>query len=276
MALTSRQQAAFKRFEAEGWSRRAESYDQVTGRLTSAAAGAVLDAAAVKAGGRVLDVATGPGHLAAAAAERGAAAVGIDISDGMLALASRRHPGIRFELGDAEDLGYGDASFEAVVGGFVLNHLPQPERAAAEAARVLAPGGHVAYAVWDRPERMRPIGVMMDAIERAGAERPDDLPPGPDGFRFADDRAFVELLRDARLEDVSVRELELKLRVRGADELWDGVLASTVRSATVVERQDADVRARIRAHFDELVLDYTVDGGLVLPAVAKIGSGRRP
>jgi ubiquinone/menaquinone biosynthesis C-methylase UbiE len=81
----------FKAFEAAGWSRRASTYGRVTGAITARFVDSLLDAARVGAGMRVLDVATGPGTVAAAAAARGAP-VGVDIAEGMLALARHDHP----------------------------------------------------------------------------------------------------------------------------------------------------------------------------------------
>jgi len=79
----------FKAFEAAGWSRRAKTYGRVSGAITARFVDPLLDAAQVGAGMRVLDVATGPGHVAAAAAARGAEPVGVDIAEGMLAVARR-------------------------------------------------------------------------------------------------------------------------------------------------------------------------------------------
>jgi ubiquinone/menaquinone biosynthesis C-methylase UbiE len=86
----------------------------------------------------------------------------------MLAVARRNHPRLDFRPGDAEALPFADSSFDAVVGAFVLNHLPRPEVAAAELARVLASGGRLALSVWDVPERTRFIGLVRDAV--AGAD----------------------------------------------------------------------------------------------------------
>src|SRR5215218_10209868 len=123
---------AFKAFEAEGWAAKADRYDLLTGQVTRRVVEPLLDAAEVGPGARVLDIATGPGHLAAAARDRGAVATGVDIAEGMLALAAARHPEVDFVPGDAESLPFGDTSFDAVVGAFVLNHLPHPETAVAE------------------------------------------------------------------------------------------------------------------------------------------------
>jgi 2-polyprenyl-3-methyl-5-hydroxy-6-metoxy-1,4-benzoquinol methylase len=88
----------FKAFEAAGWSRRASTYGRVIGAITARFVEPLLDAAGVGPGMRVLDVATGPGHVAGAAAARGAEPVGVDIAEGMLAVARDQRPGAVSEL----------------------------------------------------------------------------------------------------------------------------------------------------------------------------------
>ena len=183
----------FNAFEAAAWERQAATYESFLGRITARLVVALLDAAAVGPGTRLLDIGTGPGHMAAQAAERGAAPVGVDVSEAMLAGARAAYPTLEFRHGDAEQLPFPDASFDAVVGGFVLLHIGRPERAARELGRVLARGGRASLTVWDLPERNRMQGIMLDAIADAGATAPD-LPVGPPMFRFAEDAEFVALL----------------------------------------------------------------------------------
>ncbi len=76
---------AFRAFEHAGWEAIPSQYDDAFGRLTTQAIGPLLDAADVRGGTRVLDVATGPGYVAAAAAQRGASVVGLDFSAAMVA-----------------------------------------------------------------------------------------------------------------------------------------------------------------------------------------------
>ena len=160
---------AFNAFEAAGWQRQAAGYDEFFGPITTRLVEPLLDAAELGRGARLLDVASGPGYVAAKAAERGASVVGVDIADAMISLARRLHPQLEFRSGDAEALPFPDASFDAVVGNFVILHLGRPEQAAAEFARVLADGGRLALTVWDVPERARFLGVLLDAIAAAGA-----------------------------------------------------------------------------------------------------------
>jgi len=226
---------------------------------------------------RVLDVACGSGHVTAATAARGAEPLGIDISPGMLEAARTSHPSLEFVRGDAEALAFADRSFGAVVGGFVLNHVPRPERAVSEAARVLVPRGCAAFSVWDHPERTRLMGIMSDAIDLAGLDRSDGVPPGPDGFRLADEDAFTRLLEDAGLDQVRIDTLELSVSVQDRNELWDGLLGGTVRAAAAVLSASDEDRRRVRDAFDALSAGYEAkDGTLALPAVVKIGSGAAP
>jgi SAM-dependent methyltransferase len=192
-------------------------------------------------------------------------------------VARRDHPQLDFRFGDAEALPFAERSFDAVVGAFVLNHLPRPEVAAAEFARVLAGGGRLALSVWDVPERARFVGLVGDAVARAGESRSAGTPAGPDPFRFADDAELRALFDGAGLEEVVVETIEVRHRVAGdAMELWDGLLAGSVRSAAAVEALSPAALGRARAAFADLVEPYRVAGGHELPAVATVGSGRRP
>lgn len=267
--------AAFKRFEAEGWSERAGTYGSLIARATTLVADPLLDAAGVSSGMRVLDVACGPGHVSAAIAERGASPLGIDISAGMLAAARAAHPELEFAEGDAESLPDAAGPFDAVVGGFVMNHLPSPERAADEAARVLRRGGRAAFSVWDRPERTRLIGMLGDAVELAGGDRHAAVPAGPDGFRFADAAEFHGLLERAGLGDVRVESHDIALFVRDTDELWEGMLGGCVRAGAAVLAHPQSTRERIRGAFDELAAEHAVPDGLSVPASVLIASGGR-
>jgi SAM-dependent methyltransferase len=248
----------------------------VTGRVTRRLVEPLLDAARVGAGTRVLDVATGPGYVAAAAAARGAAATGVDIAEGMLAVAAERHPELRLVQGDAEDLPFGAGEFDAVVGAFVLNHLPRPEAAVAGCARVLGPGGRAAFTVWDGPPRSRLITLLSEASGAAGVTPAGEVPPGPDPFRLADDGDFVALLSGAGLDEAAVATLEFVHEGHDVEELWDGLMGGSVRSSALVEAQDASTKARIRERFELLVEDLRSEGRYRIPVAVKLGSARKP
>src|SRR5262245_1193176 len=263
----------FKRRQAQGWSDRAPTYGDLLGSMTARLAEPLLDAAAVGAGMRLLDVATGPGYVAARAAARGSEVIGIDIAHGMLELARERHPELDFRRGDAERLEFDDATFDVVVGGFVIAHLPDPERAVTEAVRVLRPGGAAAFSLWDRPERNRINGVFSDAVADAGVTAGASH-EGPDSYRFCDDAAFAELLSDAGLVATEVRTVELSASVPGPDAAWNGLLGSTVRMRELHDALPPNARARLRTAFDRRVEAHRLGDAIELPVVAKLGAGR--
>lgn len=155
--------------ETERWQRLdTASYDDVaeqfgvhSDRLSSGAARHLLQLAAAAPSERVLDVGTGAGLLAfelLRCGPRTGPVTGIDIAPGMIAAARRRAAAARitgeilcFEEMDAERLDFADASFDLVLSGFALTHVPHPDAALAETFRVLRPGGRLAIAVGSQP-----------------------------------------------------------------------------------------------------------------------------
>jgi len=94
-------------------------------------------------GGIVADVGCGPGHVTDYLAEQGARVIGIDVSPGMVAVASSRYQGKDFEIGSLLALPAGDAAWSGAVCAYSIIHLEAGQRPAAfaELARVIAPGG---------------------------------------------------------------------------------------------------------------------------------------
>ena len=265
---------AFNRFEAAGWEARAASYaflQPVTNRII----GSLLGAADVREGRQVLDVGSGPGDLAAAAALLGADTVGIDVAPSMVRRAAIAHPSIPFRVGSFEAIPAGAGAFDAVVGNFVFNHVGRPEVALAEARRVLRPGGRLALSSWDAPHRNRVLGLVLDAVAEAGAPVPAGLPAGPTNFR--DDEELLDLFRAAGFADVGVSHVAFETRARDAEALWQGVLDSAVRIPPLVNDQEPDVRVRIRESFERLAAVHRrPDGTLSVPVAVQVTHGRRP
>jgi demethylmenaquinone methyltransferase/2-methoxy-6-polyprenyl-1,4-benzoquinol methylase len=112
-----------------------------------------VDLAGVGPGSRALDVATGTGDLALELAARGASVTGMDFSPAMLELARAKAPGIEFEEGNALDLRYEDASFDAVTVGFGARNFADLDRGLCEMARVTKPGGRVVVLEITTPQR---------------------------------------------------------------------------------------------------------------------------
>ena len=262
---------AFARWERQAWESRAAAYAEGLTALTRGAADPLLDAAGVRAGTRVLDVATGPGLVALAARARGAKATAVDQSQAMVDLAAAA--GVDVERASVEHLPFDDGTFDAVVAGFLVNHLPRPEVGMAELGRVCREGGRVAVSVWDVPEANAALGLFDPVAEAAGLA--DPAPPGPDSTLYADDARLAALLAGAGLDDIHVVRVGWRLEVEpGA--WFDAVADGTPRTGAVLARATVEQRAAARARYVEVATAShgTVDGRVALPAAAVVGSGR--
>lgn len=102
-------------------------------------------------GERVLDIAAGTGTSSASFARSGAAVVGVDISEGMLEEARRKHQNVEFVLADAEKLPFHADEFDAVTISFGLRNVNDPRKALDEMYRVLKPGGRLVICEFSRP-----------------------------------------------------------------------------------------------------------------------------
>jgi SAM-dependent methyltransferase len=250
---------AFKAFEARGWSERAGTYHALMARATGLAIEPLLEAARVAAGERVLDIGCGPGALSAAAAARGADVVGVDLAEGMLAEARRRHPAVEFGCADAEALPFADGAFDVALGAFLVNHLPDAETAIAEMRRVAA---RVALAAWGPEDDV----AFLALPARAAATLDSSIPDGPSGERYADRERLAALLGGM------VSELRTTLHVDTLDELWDGIRGGTVRTAARLEAAAPEALATARAELTRLAEPYAAPAGYVLPLTILIAT----
>ena len=267
---------AFDEFEAAGWELVAGRYGELLSPITSQAIEPLIDAAGVRAGMRVLDVGTGPGDAAAAAAARGAHATGIDIAAAMVEIASRRHPDAVFVQGLATDLPFADGSFDAAVGNVVILHVGEPERAAQELARVLVPGGRVALSTWDVPERSPLFGALVGAVADAKVSPPSDVPHGPSFFQFGEDDVFRALLLGSGFANVEVGSVTFDFPLHSAEELMTVVAEATVRMGALLRAGDESQRARMRESLEQRIAPWRRGDGYAIPAPMKIAAGTKP
>jgi SAM-dependent methyltransferase len=132
-------------------------------------AGPVADAAGIRAGDKVLDVGCGTGVLAREALRRvgqEGQVVGLDLNEGMLAVAARAEPQIEWRQGDAAALPFEDASFDVVVSQFALMYFPDRIASLSQMWRALAPAGRIAVAVWAPLDRAPGFRMLVDIVAR--------------------------------------------------------------------------------------------------------------
>jgi demethylmenaquinone methyltransferase/2-methoxy-6-polyprenyl-1,4-benzoquinol methylase len=167
------------------------------------------DLARVGPGSRALDVATGTGDLAIELAGRGAEVTGLDFSEPMLELARGKAPGIEWVQGNALELPYGDAEFDAVTVGFGARNFSDLGRGLAEMTRVVRPGGRVVVLEITTPQKP-PLswffGLWFDRVVPAlgrVAGDPDAYTYLPSSVRrFPGPRELAAELAEAGLDDV--------------------------------------------------------------------------
>jgi len=235
----------------------------------------LLDATDVTSDSTVLDVASGPGYGAAAAAARGATPIGIDFAADMVVTAKRNYPEVDFRHGDPENLPFADRSFDAVICAFGILHMPQPQRAMAEAFRVLKPGGRYAFTVWASPDKNELFKVVTPAIQmHADMEIP--LPEGPSFFLYSDHEICRQTLKDVGFHNVDVVELPLVFKAGSPQRVLDFLHDGTVRLSTLLSLQPQEVQSRIDAEIVAAMAAHQARSGVDLAHPAVMASGQKP
>lgn len=266
--------SAFHAFEKAGWERVAGDYHHYFAALTTRFIEPLLDAGGVEAGCHVLDVATGPGYVAAAAARRGAEATGIDFAAAAVAVAREQYPEIAFQTGSAESLDFADCQLDVVLMNFGLLHLARPEQALAEAQRVLRPGGRIAFTVWGDPQMCAGFKIILDAIANHGT-MDVPLPDGPPFFRFSDTAESKRVLTEAGFHNVVVKVVDTQWEVPHADTLYETFLHGAVRTGALLQAQTPGSQAAIRRAARDGVTAFSDAGRILLPMAAVLSSAKK-
>jgi SAM-dependent methyltransferase len=221
----------------------------------------VVAALAIEPGQRVLDVACGTGGVALRAARAGAEVVGIDVSADQLAKArdasEREGLEIRYDEGDAQQLPYRDAEFDAVVSVFGAIFAPDHARTAAELARVCRPGGRLALTAWPKDE-------WSDTHARAGRVFVEDV----DAREWAQPE-HVRALLDGAFE-LELASGEWRVEADSGEALWEMLSTSAPPLRAWLAEQTGEARARA----EHVYLEFLAPGVLVREYLLVLGTRR--
>jgi ubiquinone/menaquinone biosynthesis C-methylase UbiE len=252
------------------------AYEQYVGRWSRLFVPNVLAAAEVAGGDRVLDVASGPGQVAAMALsvlEGPRLVVGADISCDLLSAARARLQRAAFQpvAMDGHALAFRDASFDAVVCQLGLQFFADPARGIAEFRRVLRPGRCVAVCVISTPERAPMWGVLADALSR---HLPDQRHVLYLSFALADAAHLERLFRQASFHDVRVERLVRRVSIDSFDEYWDPIASGTGSMPQAYLALPEPARREVREDVRARLSAFECDGRLVMSLEMLIASGR--
>jgi SAM-dependent methyltransferase len=193
-----------------------------------------LDALEPLTGKALLDAGCGSGLVVRLAADRGAAASGLDASAALLAFARVRSPGADLRTGEIQKLPYGDASFDAVTAFNAIQYAADPAAAVQELARVCRPGGHVAIGVWGESGRCETEALFAGLRSLAP-------PPGTPAPLAVSDAGVVEsLLESAGLVPDGGGEVPVSLTYSDHQQAWTAhASAGPLQKVIDIAGQDA-------------------------------------
>jgi ubiquinone/menaquinone biosynthesis C-methylase UbiE len=254
----------------------ASAYDRWTGRWSRLFIPAVLAAAAVKPGCRVLDVSTGTGEAARMALPlvgTEGLVVGADISPAMLASARARLHGSPFlpVAADGQALPFSDGSFDAVVCQLGLQFFPDPARGLAEFRRVLRNDVGLAICVISIPDRAPMWGNLADVLSRFLPELRDMLFLS---FALHDPDRLQAMLVGAGFRDVRVEHATREDSFESFADYWEPIEAGVGSMPQAYLRLDAEDRRAVREEVRSRLSRFELNGKLRMSVEMLIGSGR--
>jgi SAM-dependent methyltransferase len=232
----------------------------------------LTDAAAVKRGDAVLDVACGTGIVARTAADivgSDGRVVGLDLNEAMLAVAARVRPDLEWRQGDVARLPFADGEFDAVLCQMALMFFPDRARALREMSRVVTPNGTVAICVPASLDAQPAYGPFVEMAARHAG--PDAISLLSTYWSCGDLGALTSAIESGGLRVTHAQTVAGVARFASPDEL----VATEVESTPLIDRISDQVYATIRAEATEVLAAYiTTAGTLDAPLVAHLVAAR--
>ncbi len=265
----------------EDWSRRGRHWDSRADEVAAMAArfnAPLIEAAKIEPGLRVLDLATGAGEPMTTVAEMvgaSGAVVASDLVPEMLEGARRRvaEKGLKnvsFKIADMCGLAEEDASFDRVMCRFGIMFVPDPVKAASEAARVLKPGGRAAYMVWGPRDDTTMFTVFAEVAEEFwGLD--DPLIDLSTMCRMGEAGTLSGILEAGGLGQVEEQELRFTPKVPGDREFWHPQIDMSL--GPKLDQLGAEERAAVAGAVRDKFNRYLKDGEYHMTAHVRIGSG---
>jgi SAM-dependent methyltransferase len=228
----------------------ADAYDRFMGRYSSLLAPSFADFAGIARGQLALDVGCGPGALTAELVARlGAMSVSaVDPSESFVSAARQRHPGVTVERAAAEELPFGDDTFEVALAQLVVHFMEDPVGGLRQMARVTRAGGVVAACVWDHGAGHGPLSAFWDAARELDHDVDDEST-----LAGAREGHLAQLLGSAGLHEIEEDTLSISLEHRTFDDWWEPYTLGVGPAGSYVAGLDPDRAAQLRERCREML-----------------------
>lgn len=266
-----------RRIQRYGWDKAADAYESGWAEQLRPSHERLLEAARLRPGEHVLDVACGTGIVTLAAAwavGQNGGVLGVDVSERMIAVA-REAAGacgasnVRFERDDAESLATVDTSFDACLCALGLMYVPEPEAALQRMLARLRPGGRLVVSVWGRRDRCGWAALFPIVDARVRSE------VCPMFFRLGTGDVLRDALLDCGFVDVVCDRMPATLRYRDAEAACDAAFDGGP-VAMAWARFDEHTREAARTEYLESIAAWRDGYGYAIPGEFVIAAGRRP
>jgi SAM-dependent methyltransferase len=233
----------------------------------------VADAAGIRRGNKVLDVGCGTGVLAREALRRvgqEGQVVGLDLNEGMLAVAARSEPKIEWRLGDAASLPFADVSFDVVVSQFALMYFQDRVASLVEMWRTLAPGGRLAIAAWAPIDHARGYQILVDLALRLCGREAADVLAAP--FVLGNQVELAKLLVNSGIPGATVTLHEGSIRFPSVKEF----IRIEVKGSPLADMLSDDMMQTLAGESEDALVEFVVPSGeIVMPMDAHIATASK-
>jgi ubiquinone/menaquinone biosynthesis C-methylase UbiE len=245
---------------ASMWSSGGRAYDEISQGVAEGIRHTVWRLAP-REGERILDIATGTGWTARNISRSGARVTGVDIAHGLLDaarhIAEEEGLAVDYQLGDAEQLPFPDASFDAAVSTFGIMFATNQNAAISELSRVIRPGGRIAIAAW-LPDST--AVELRKVVAPFAPPPPSPLPPSP--FNWGDPDWLKSNLGDHF--ELGYETGELTHRMDSADEMWNAYEDGFGPIRATSHALNEEGRSQLRSAFIDWLQNYRTDLGIAL------------
>jgi SAM-dependent methyltransferase len=271
--------------QREVWARAAQAWERWQEELREATAPVsewLVRAIAPTPGQRLLELAAGPGEtgfIAAAGIAPGGVLISSDQAIEMVEVARRRAAsleltGVEFAVIDAQRMDLESASVDAVLCRFGYMLMDDRPAALRETRRVLRPGGRVALAVWDTPDRNLWMAAPVIQLVSRGAMSPPP-PDAPTPFSLANRDALRALLEGAGFAEITIDGIDFQQTYASFDRYWEITLDLAAPITAAVAGLDSATLAAVRDGTQEVLAQFSsADGSLSVPASAVVACAR--